>query len=375
MAGDLSQRLIEWTRAGVIDEQTADRIRAFERQRSGSSRMRWPILIAIAFGSLTVGAGVLLFVSAHWDAMSPQTRVALVIVLVSIFHVAGAFVADRFPAMASALHAIGTAALGAGIFLAGQIFNLDEHWPGGLMMWAAGAAVAAALLKDTPQTALVAVLAPMWLGAEWFVAADKFRVERSDGVLAAGLFLLAVAYFTSVGLERTGMRRRALVWIGGMVLLPLALFLAAAADEKFGAGTQPAPRMMMLGWLLAFGTPIAVAGLFRRREAWPMLIAAAWVAVLVLLIGPLANDTSMYAWWAVGAIGLVAWGVFDSRPERVNIGAAIFAATVLAFYFSHVMDKLGRSISLIGLGVLFLMGGWALERVRRQLVQQARGDH
>ena len=60
--------------------------------------------------------------------------------------------------------------------------------------------------------------------------------------------------------------------------------------------------------------------------------------------------------------------------ERVNVGAVIFAATVLAFYFSQVMDKLGRSVSLIGLGVLFLIGGWALERVRRQLVHQARGD-
>jgi hypothetical protein len=376
VAGDLSQRLVEWTRAGVIDVQTADRIRAFEQQRSGSTRMRWPVLIAIAFGSLTVGAGVLLFVSAHWDAMSPQSRFALVILLVSIFHVAGAFVADRFPAMGSALHAIGTVALGAGIFLAGQIFNLDEHWPGGVMLWAAGAAVAAALLKDVPQTALVAVLAPAWLAAEWYVAAGTLRAPNSDSVLTAGLFLLALAYFTSVGHERSGGRTRALLWIGGMALLPLALGLAVATDEEFLYPGRPevAKALMGIGWMLAFGIPIAVAGLLRKQEAWPILIAAAWVAVLVLVIGPLVNDTAIYAWWAVGAIGLVAWGVLDSRPERVNLGAAMFAATVLAFYFSHVMDKLGRSVSLIGLGVLFLMGGWALERVRRQLVHQARGD-
>jgi hypothetical protein len=46
---------------------------------------------------------------------------------------------------------------------------------------------------------------------------------------------------------------------------------------------------------------------------------------------------------------------------------------VIAFYFSEVMDKLGRSASLVGLGLLFLAGGWALERLRRQLVLQARG--
>jgi len=52
----------------------------------------------------------------------------------------------------------------------------------------------------------------------------------------------------------------------------------------------------------------------------------------------------------------------------INLGSAGFAATVLWFYFSSVMDKLGRSFSLIALGLLFLLGGWLLERVRRRLV-------
>jgi hypothetical protein len=32
------------------------------------------------------------------------------------------------------------------------------------------------------------------------------------------------------------------------------------------------------------------------------------------------------------------------------------------------MDKLGRSLGLIGLGILFIAGGWALEKARRNLV-------
>jgi hypothetical protein len=38
------------------------------------------------------------------------------------------------------------------------------------------------------------------------------------------------------------------------------------------------------------------------------------------------------------------------------------------FYFSDVFDKVGRSLGLIGLGILFLAGGWALEKMRRRLV-------
>ena len=129
--------------------------------------------------------------------------------------------------------------------------------------------------------------------------------------------------------------------------------------------------LYVIGWLVAVIAPLALAMLLRGMDAWTNAAASVWVIVLIVL-GP-AGDIALYLWWALGAIGLVAWGVRDGRGERVNFGAAIFAATVIAFYFSQVMDKLGRSASLVGLGLLFLAGGWALERVRRRLVVQARG--
>jgi hypothetical protein len=49
-----------------------------------------------------------------------------------------------------------------------------------------------------------------------------------------------------------------------------------------------------------------------------------------------------------------------------------FAVTVIAFFFSSVMDKLGRSASLIALGTLLLAGGWQWEKLRRRLVTQVR---
>jgi len=35
---------------------------------------------------------------------------------------------------------------------------------------------------------------------------------------------------------------------------------------------------------------------------------------------------------------------------------------------SNILDKMDRSLGLIGLGVLFLAGGWALEKMRRRLM-------
>src|SRR5437879_1868956 len=131
--------LDRWLSGGLFDTVTAARIREFEASREQPTHLRWPILIAIGFGALMLAAGVLLFVSAHWDDLSPGGRFSLVLFLVAIFHVGGAIFSDRFPALSTALHGVGTAALGAGIFLSAQIFNLQEHWPGGVMLWALGA--------------------------------------------------------------------------------------------------------------------------------------------------------------------------------------------------------------------------------------------
>jgi uncharacterized membrane protein len=52
----------------------------------------------------------------------------------------------------------------------------------------------------------------------------------------------------------------------------------------------------------------------------------------------------------------------------VNYGIAAFAMSVAWFYFSSVMGKLDRAFGLMLLGVLFLAGGWVLERTRRRLL-------
>jgi hypothetical protein len=52
----------------------------------------------------------------------------------------------------------------------------------------------------------------------------------------------------------------------------------------------------------------------------------------------------------------------------VNLGIVGFAVAVGWFYFSNIFDEVGRSLGLIGLGILFLAGGWALEKMRRRIL-------
>lgn len=364
--------LTRWTDAGLLDADTAARIRAFEGDAADVHRLRWPILIALGFGGVMICGGILLFVAANWDVLSPAVRFSLVLLLVATFHVAGAFSAERFPAMAETMHAVGTVALGSGIALAGQIFNLEEHWPGGIMLWALGAGLAWAVLRYPSLAGLFAVFGPAWLIGEWMVATERVNVDAAAWPVGCGVLLLGLSYFTGIGPGKAGRTRTVLLWLGGLTLVASSVGLVMLRwDRDSLRGLGLPSTLQALGWLVAIGSPLLVAGWLRRIDAWPNGLAAVWVLLLFFMRG-LSNAMPLYAWWALGAVGLAAWGVRDRRSERINVGALYFGATVLAFYFSQVMDKLGRSASLVGLGLLFLGGGWALEQARRRLVRQSR---
>jgi uncharacterized membrane protein len=367
MSVDLRGRLEAWREAGLIDEQTAGRILEYERRPGRPLRSRWPVILTLSLGALLVGAGVLLFVSAHWDALSPAERMAVVVALVAGFHVAGASFGRRSPAMSSTLHALGTLALGAGIALTGQIFNMAEHWPSAVLLWAIGAAAAYLLLRDWPQFALLAILAPAWGASEWIVR----YLQDDRGPANPFLLLLALVYLSAPRPGRFQNERRTLCVMGSVAVFPLGMFKAVTFLEHWRGATRPV-EAPVLQWVLAFLAPLGVGWLLRGKDAWVNAVAAVWVGLLVLAA---LNNLSLavHVLCALGSAGLIAWGLLESRSERVNLGVAGFALTVLFFYFSTLTDKLGRSVSLIALGILVLAGGWALERIRRGWIARIRG--
>ena len=65
-----------------------------------------------------------------------------------------------------------------------------------------------------------------------------------------------------------------------------------------------------------------------------------------------------FAWWGVGSVGLMVWGSAEARAERVNFGTVLLAITLISFYFTEVISRFDRSLTLLGLGLFFLVGGW-----------------
>jgi uncharacterized membrane protein len=324
---------------------------------------------------MLLGAGVLLFVAAHWDVLPPASRFALVVSMILSFHVAAAWLRARFDVLGQVLHGVGTVALGAGIFLAGQIFHLQELWPGGVMLWAAGAWLAWLLLRDRIQAVFCALLTPAWLSGEWIEATAD--LSRANALLGEGMWLLALAYLGARTLDRDGPVRCDLVRIGGLALIPLTIWVIVAR------GTEPERSVLPAGLELAllavvYGGPLALAFAWRGRAGWMVLVAACWLR----LLGATAETSlargasfswrmvSVYVLCAIGSAPMAWWGLFEGRRERVNLAVTGFGLTVVFFYFHNVMDKFGRSLSLMGLGLLFVLGGYALARTRRRLLEE-----
>jgi hypothetical protein len=231
--------------------------------------------------------------------------------------------------------------------------------------------------------ALLALLGPAWLISEWQLAVDAATQELQRGsgdptaVLApaGGLLLLSLCFLAApAGAGPATPTRRVLLWLGGLGLLPASLLWLLFTH--WAPPTAPLPLPLAFGgWTVALGAPLLLGLRLRGRRAWPLAVAIGWLLPGLAMAWGTHHDVGVftYLWWAVGGLLLVAWGVMEGRSERVNFGAALIALDVLAFYVSQVMGSLGRSASLIGLGVLFLGGGWGLEMLRRRLVARALG--
>jgi uncharacterized membrane protein len=379
---DLESHLNRWQLAGLLDAETTRRIRAHEAEQKKPAGLRWQVIVVLILGAILLACGVALFVSAHWDQIGPVARLAVVFAMVSLFHLGGGWTRSRFHGLSTALHAVGTLATGAAIALVGQIFNIQEHWPAAILMWAIAAAAGWALLRDEAQQTLTLLLFPAWLLSEFSYYAEGHIGEA----VYIGRFLIvwAVLYLTFF----IGSKRKILPWI----LFAVAAIAATVGTvvlldgwRTWGDHTYLPLGLRTWGWVAIAAVPLLFAVFKFSKSVIPVAVAICFSIALpwcqriwteyynyggdnhgsYVRNGP---NLAAHALVAAFCVFIIWWGVRHVRQALVNLGIVGFAITVIWFYFSDIFDKLDRSLGLIGLGILFLAGGWALEKARRKLV-------
>jgi uncharacterized membrane protein len=384
---DIEALLNRWQSAGVLDAVSAARIRAHELQFAAkdSPGLRWQGVTALILGAILLACGVALFVSSHWNDISPGARYALVMAMVAVFHIGGGLARANWRGLSTALHAVGTLAVGPAIALVGQIFNIEAHWPTAVLVWALAALVGWLLLRDQAQQTLALMLVPAWMICEIAYYADNHI--GAAVYIGRALFVWAVLYLTFFAGSRHKFVQgilfaaSAIAAVVGVVLM-LVSWASWSATQSFIPFSTT-----VWAWIAIAAVPLVIAAFHGHKGLIPIAAAIAFVIALpwcyrtqtqsntdpsgmVHSYSYTVPNLMAHALVAAFAVFLCVWGVRVVSRALVNLGIVGFAAAVAWFYFSDVYSALGRSMGLIGLGILFLAGGWALEKTRRRILSR-----
>jgi hypothetical protein len=380
---DFETYLTRWQTAGILDGATARHIRAWESEQKKPAGLRWQVIVVLILGAILLACGVALFVNAHWDKIGPLTRLAVVLGMVSVFHLGGSWARKRFRVLSTALHAVGTLSTGAAIALVGQIFNIEEHWPAAVLLWALAALAGWILLHDEAQQTLTLLLFPAWLLSEFSYYAEGHIGEN----VYQGRFLIvwAVLYLTFFLGSKRRIVQGILFAVGAVASVVGIVALLRGWQSWSGDQTYLSLGTRTWGWVFIAAIPLLFAVFKFFKSAIPVAATICfsialpwcrhiWTETYTMYDGSRHTFThsdpnlAAHALVAAFAVFIIWWGVRQTSQALVNLGIVGFAIAVGWFYFSDIFDKMGRSLGLIGLGVLFLAGGWALEKWRRKLL-------
>lgn len=408
---DIDRLLKRWLAAGVLTAEAAAGIRAFEAkqvkedgpgaaapwqamnaagaqwQAMDAAGVKWQGIVALVLGAMLLACGVALFVSAHWDELGPVARLTVAMALVAVFHVCGGMARASFRGLSTALHAVGTVAAGASIALVGQIFNMEEHWPAAVLLWALAALAGWILLRDEAQEALALLLAPAWIVCEM-----AYAMERHIGqnvFVGRALLTWGVLYLTYF----LGSRRhvvKGILFAAGAIAGLAGIALMVTGWESYAATETLVPfSTRVWAWVALGALPLAIAAFHRHKGLIPpalgvgLAIALPWSTrtwTVTQTLGARSSshtqsepNLTAYALVALLAVFLCWWGVREGSKALVNLGIVGFGMAVAWFYLSDILSRVGRSLGLITLGVLFLAGGWILEKMRRRILARMGG--
>lgn len=397
---DIESLLSRWLSAGVLEPAGAERIRAWERGQTAAAepnektprhadvlRVSWQGMVALGLGAFLLGAGVILFVSAHWQDLGPASRLLLVLGMVTVFHLGGAVTRDGFRGLSTAFHAVGTISTGAAIALVGQIFNIQEHWPAAILVWALAALAGWALLRDQAQQTIALLLVPAWMFCEILYSVEQ---HIGNGVYEGRFLVMWSILYITVFLHSKRRAVRSFLFAVSAIAGGIGVGLISEGWQSW----SPTLTFVPVGsrvwvWIAIVSLPLVIATF---RGHWGLIPMAAalfvstllpWCQTIKTYIPPqntlpaftyAVPNLLAHALVAAFAVFIIAWGVHEASRALVNLGMVYFAIAVGWFYFSDLFDKFGRSLGLIGLGVLFLAGGWALEKTRRRLIARIGAD-
>ncbi len=363
-----NRNLDRWHDAGLLDDGTRERIRAWE---AAHARPVWLWGLA-AVGAFAVVLGIVALVAANWDAIPGTVKIGGHLALDAAVAVA-LFLAwsAGWPRTRELLALLLFGLVLSGIGLIGQVYQLGGTAWQALLTW---------MVVCTPFLALVTRSGPA--AAAWVLGAAAtyaFAVPRLDELLGGGDPGMAMAWVPVMALLALGSLRGLLpggqvqgAWIEGAGCA--ALLAAASVPQvvlRLGGGSDLNALDDGLG--LGLAATLALLPLLaldrRVRGRWNVTVAVIAVAGWATWWGTVRTWTALYAstsgsdggdgaQLAVALIFIAFWTLASwlaLRSNRRSLFAVAFAVIALRV-FLFFWEAFG---SLLSTGVGLLVGGLA----------------
>src|SRR5690606_17350905 len=379
----LAEDLPRWRDAGWV---TADGVNAILASLEGR-RSGFGLAATVGvLGALLLGAGVIAFVGANWEAMPRIVRFVLLVAAMAVaYGIAGLLAARELRAFSEAALLAAGLVFAAAIALVGQTYHLSGECADAVLLWEIGI-VGATLLTRSPALTMLALVG----GGYWtWLNVVELGVIPHWGGLALVLIGGAIALWINAAHARLVAVLALGFWIGLNLV-----GLAARLDWTFGEMLAVATAAALLFW--AAGMALSAAATQERLAElgqdmlWPGL-AAVLVAVGLLQTTPYWSETGDTRLWmlmagvaliataglvalamqrrhltivdAVGAvaIGLAAlaydaWQPDDAMPARLAGGIIVLGAALWAVNLGQGTSRTGKKtgLSAFGIEVIYL---------------------
>lgn len=346
--------IARWVEEGFIDSSTGGRLSA-DIDRSGAGRVSFGNVLSMMAAAL-FGAAILILIAANWEQIPRLARVAMMFTLIGGGYVGGALLhLQGRPGLGEAAYVIGGTAFGATIALIGQMYHMSGDEKQAILVWCAGVALAAAVLKSNALSVGSVLLAGGWMLMHAFDHWSMRELPASYLALAAALY--ALCFWTRSFAGRHLLL--ASLWLFGFLYywkdetLMIPVVVVAAACALFVVG-----KTMPQG-------PIRYAGLGNGLAVQSLIGFLSGIGVIQLTQ---SNEGSFLVPTVVAFAGIVTAMLLEGR-ENTPLRWLAYAAFIFQLGFVYVV-MLGTMLGTAGFfifgGFIFAALAWLITRFERR---------
>ena len=380
MAVEMERKLVQWRDQGLLDQETVDKIIAYETKLPQKRPLPLLMMIGLIFFSLAVFS----FIAANWGAIPDLVKVSLVVLLMWIFYgISYASVKRKF-GHPDIFRILGLAMFGASIVITAQTF----HFPvsGTTLSWAIFIAGLLHYFKwnNTAYAVIafifgISILTSSLPGISWmewafFIAValawfhfskEQLPVVFSWILLFGSGFLLwdLVDYKSSLWPIWTLFALVPLMLVASKekarTIQPLYLLFGGAALIVYLAVRGETDMTLVdLNWTES--TLLALAGLAVGALAYFRFKPLMWLSILGLT-GLLLFDETAIGFAIVAELSILAYLILTQRQNKpLTPGLVYFIIIQFVIYVVYAWERLDMSLFfLIGALLLFALSGIA----------------